>query len=578
MNRLFSFMRVKRRIGWADVIVTVMVVGLLYAILDLGRGMTLPISPSEQTSINLDPAYLPYYAGRSLLRMFLAFFLSLAFTLVYGRTAAYNKTAEKILIPALDILQSVPILGFLSVTITFFLGLFPHSLLGAEFASIFLIFTSQAWNMTFSFYHSLTTIPKDLREAASINRLRPWARFTTLEVPFAMIPLVWNSMMSFGGAWFFLISSEMISVMHYNIVLPGIGSYIGTALDHGDTSAIVYGILAMIAVIVAVDQLFWRPLVAWSHKFKLDLNEDADVPTSWFLQLIRRSQWVGSALALLARPLKAPAPRLRSARSTRVLKPEDARRRRRLEQSVTVLLLVGLILLAAWYAVGAVREIWSLGTANILSVVKLGFYTMLRVVACTALGALWTIPVGVLIGLRPRLSRVAQPLVQIAASFPANILYPIIGGLFIAWSLSLNFWSVPLTMLGTQWYILFNVIAGAMAIPNDLKEASSILRLRSWTRWKTFILPAIYPSLITGGITAMGGAWNASIVSELVTVPHHAPLAAAGIGAFIDRATSEGNWAQITWGIAVMSLFVVATNRFVWRPLYRLAETKYRLE
>ncbi len=576
MNRFILFFRTRRRIGWPDIVVAIMIIGLLYALLDLGKGMVVPFSPSRQPVIHLNPVYLPYYAGRSLLRLFIAYVLSLAFALVYGRFAAYHKLAERVMIPALDILQSVPVLGFLSITVTFFLGLFPGSLLGAEFASIFVIFTAQAWNITFSFYHSLTTMPKDLREAAAVYRLRPWARFTRLEVPYGMIPLVWNSMMSFGGSWFFLTASETITVLHYNIHLPGIGSYIAEALRRGDGTALFYGIAMMVAVIVAVDQFLWRPLVAWSQKFKMNLNDDSDVQTSWFLHLIRRSEWVHALFRSMAAPLRAllldrSVPR-KEARQT----PESAQRRARVGSIVSRVVLTALLLLAVRYAFDAARVVARLGLPQVLYVLKLGLYTFLRVIASTVLGAAWTVPVGVAIGLHPRLSRIAQPLVQIAASFPSNVLYPLIAIAYVAGRVSLNIGAIPLMMLGTQWYILFNVIAGAMAIPNDLKEASSVLRLRRSTWWKTFILPAIYPSLITGGITATGGAWNASILAELVSWRHYT-LTADGLGAYITAATTDGNWARITWGIAVMCLFVVVANRFIWRPLYRLAETKYRL-
>ena len=467
-------------------------------------------------------------------------------------------------------------LGFLSITVTFFLGLFPGSLLGAEFASIFVIFTAQAWNITFSFYHSLTTMPKDLREAAAIYRLRPWASFIKLEVPYSMIPLIWNSMMSFGGSWFFLTASETITVLHYNIHLPGIGSYIAEALRKGNVTAILYGIAMMTAVIVAVDQFLWRPLVAWSQKFKMNLNDDTAVQTSWFLHLIRRSEWLRALFRTVVAPLQARFADHTARRKEVRRTPAEARRRARITSVVSRVVLAALLLLALYFALDAVRVVAKLGLSQVIHVVKLGFYTFLRVIASTLLGALWTVPAGVAIGLHPRLSRIAQPLVQIAASFPSNVLYPLIAIAYVAGRVSLNIGSIPLMMLGTQWYILFNVIAGAIAIPNDLKEASSILRLRRITWWRTFILPAIYPSLITGGITATGGAWNASILAELVSWRHYT-LTASGLGAYITEATTNGDWARITWGIAVMCIFVVLANRFIWRPLYRLAETKYHL-
>ncbi len=565
-----------RRIGWPDQIVIILIVGVLYAVLDLGKGMVEPLSAAVHPTIHLNPAYLPYYAGRSLLRMFIAYLLSLLFALSYGRIAAYHKIAGKLMIPALDILQSVPVLGFLSVTVTGFLHLFPGSELGAEFASIFAIFTAQAWNMTFSFYQSLTMIPSDLREAANIYRLRPWARFRNLEVPYSMIGLIWNSMMSFGGSWFFLAASESISVLHNTIQLPGIGSYMATAILHGDVTALIYGIVTMIIVIVVVDQFVWRPLVAWSQKFKLDMNESEDPPSSWFLQLLRRSTFIQSIIQMTMPSLyKMQEAFVLPIR--RPLRKEKSRRNRIMTNLLYATLAILILMFSLRYALSAANEVASLGLFEILNVLKLGFYTFLRVLAGTILGALWTIPVGVAIGMNNRLSRIMQPIVQIAASFPSNAIFPLITLWYLQLHVNFQWGAIPLMMLGTQWYILFSVIAGAMAIPSGLKEASSILQLRSVTRWKTLILPAIFPYLVTGGITASGGAWNASIVAEIVTWKTHT-LTASGLGSYIANATTNGNWAQITWGIAVMSIYVVIINRFVWRKLHHIAETKYHLE
>ncbi len=575
MNRLFLYIRTKHRIGWPDLLVTIIIVGALYAILDMGRSMVVPLSSTNQPVIHLNPIYLPYYAGQSLMRMFIAYALSLAFSLVYGRIAAYHKFAERIMIPALDILQSVPVLGFLSITVTGFLALFPGNLFGAECACIFAIFTSQAWNMTFSFYHSLTIMPNDLKEAADIYRLRPWARFIKLEVPSSMIGLVWNSMMSFGGAWFFLAASESITVLHKNIQLPGIGSYMSKAYLKGDVQAMLYSIATMIIVIVAVDQFVWRPIVAWSQKYKLDVNDSENEPTSWFLQLLRRSEWVQAVLAAIFRPLASLPTKI--GRTMARLSIPRRKRMVRLPKQTSWIFLALVVLFGARFTVGAVHQVVQLGWTQILNAFQVGFYTFLRVIAATALGALWAIPVGVVIGLNSRLSRIAQPVVQVAASFPANMVFPFVTMFYVAWHFNLNIGSVLLMMLGTQWYILFNVIAGAMAIPSGLREASSILHLSSLTRWKTLILPAIFPNLITGMITASGGAWNASIVAEATRWKSHT-LSASGLGAYIVHATTDGNWAQITLGIAVMSIFVVIVNRILWRPLYRLAETKYRLD
>ncbi len=576
MNRFLSLVGGHRKIGWPDLVVMILLIGVLYAVIDLGKGMVSPLSFAVHPRIHLSIAYLPYYAGRSLLRMFIAYFLSLAFSLLYGRIAAYNKFAGKIMIPALDILQSVPVLGFLSVTVTFFLNLFPGSELGAECASIFAIFTAQAWNMTFSFYQSLITIPNDLREAAYINRLKPYARFRVLEVPYSMIGLIWNSMMSFGGSWFFLAASESISVLHERIQLPGIGSYMATAMEKGNVNALIAGIITMIIVIVAVDQFVWRPLVAWAEKFKLDMNESDDAMTSWFLQLLRRSTWLQSLGEWLSPFLYRMSQAISFNRKTRKNMPERTTPRR-WPRWILILLGIILLLFGIRYAFAAVLEIATLGIWQILDVIKLGFYTFLRVMFSTLLGALWTIPVGVAIGTNNRLSRIAQPFVQIAASFPSNAIFPLVTLLYLMGHINFQIGAIPLMMLGTQWYILFSVIAGAMAIPSSLKEASSILRLRRIERWKTMILPAIFPFLVTGGITASGGAWNASIVAEIVTWRSHT-LTASGIGSYITNATNNGNWAQILWGIIVMSTFVVIINHFFWRKLQNLAQTKYHLD
>jgi NitT/TauT family transport system permease protein len=574
VQRLLLSSRFRKRLSAADLLVLALLFGLLWALLDLGRGMISSFSPLQPSIIHMNPLWLPYYAGRSLLRMFIAYFLSLAFTLVYGRYAAYHKTAEKIMIPALDILQSVPVLGFLSVTVTGFLALFPGSMLGPECASIFAIFTAQAWNMTFSFYHSLTTLPKELQEAADVYRLRRFARFTRLEVPFAMIGLVWNSMMSFGGSWFFLTASEMITVLHNNIELPGIGSYIGVAIQRGDGLAIAYGIIAMVLVIVLVDQFVWRPIVAWSQRFTLEQSGDGSAPDSWFLRLLRRSNWVQASSRGVQHLFAIASDGMRQ-RRRRDKRP--APRQRPWLRPVAILALCAAGAFILRFTVAAGQEVATLGWSALLHVVVLGFYTFLRVLASTLLGAIWTVPVGVAIGMSKPLARIAQPLVQIAASFPSNVLFPLVTILYLRYAVNFQIGSIPLMMLGTQWYILFNVIAGASAIPTELKEATSVLGLRSWSRWKTLILPAIFPSLVTGGITASGGAWNASILAEIVTWKH-TTLTATGLGAYITTATTDGNWAQITWGILVMVLFVVALNRLLWRPLYRLAETKFHLE
>lgn len=570
---LFDSADKKIRFGWADLLVIFLLLSLLYLLTKLGSGMHAPFSPKQQTALNLDPVWLPYYAGRSLLRMFIAFAASLIFTFIYGRVAAYNRTAEKIMIPAIDILQSVPVLGFLSATVLAFMALFPGSLLGVECASIFAIFTGQVWNMTFSFYHSLTTIPRDLNEAAKMNRLNGWQRFGKLEVPFSMIGLVWNSMMSFGGGWFFLAASESISVLNQNIHLPGIGSYMAQATAEGNIRDIVYAIITMIVVVIAVDQLFWRPIIAWSQKFKNEQTEAKEIPSSWVYDILKRARfvhWINQNIRRFFHDLLVYV----SSKGSGISLPESMRRIRSLLKWL-ILILVAVFALRYMYA--GVLEIARLSWGELIHAVILGLLTALRVFVSTLLAVIWTLPVGVYIGTNPRIARFVQPMVQVLASFPANMVFPIVIILYLKLGISMEIGAVPLMMLGTQWYVLFNVIAGAAAIPSDLREAAVILKLTRWQTWKTLILPAVFPFLLTGCITASGGAWNASIVSEIVSWKTN-NLQASGLGSYIAQATKLGNWPEIIWGILVMCLLVVIINRLLWRRLFALAEKKYHLD
>ncbi|HHY93372.1 MAG TPA: ABC transporter permease subunit, partial [Firmicutes bacterium] len=449
----------KHHSPWIDLFVLIAITGLFYLLVRLGREMGAPLSTVLGPSLSLDPVYLPYYAARSLLRMVIALVLSFLFTIVYGYAAAYVPGADRILVPLLDVLQSVPVLGFLSVSLTGLMALFPGSTLGVELAAIFAIFTSQVWNMTFSFYYSLRSIPRDLKEASAVYGLNWWRRLTGVELPFAAIPLVWNAMMSFGGGWFFLAASEAISVLGRDIRLPGIGSYLATAISAGDTSALLYALLTMAVLIVLVDQVFWRPLVAWSQRFKLEETAGGEQPTSWLLEILRRSlvlNWLGKHLL---RPLEALLERFLAPPPSKTAQPQRPPLQR--WASWVFPAAAGLVfVLLLPYARAAVVLIASLGTAELLRVVVLGFYTLLRTSAAVLLGALWTVPVGVAIGLNPRLNQVAQPLTQLAASFPANMLFPFFGLLYLRYGLSFELGAIPLMMLGTQWYILFNVIAG----------------------------------------------------------------------------------------------------------------------
>ena len=574
LTYIVQSVRTAPRPGWRDLLVFIAFFGLMMGTLNLTRQMHAPLVPTQQMEIDLSPIALPGYAARSLLRMLLAFGASILFTLVYGYVAAYNPRARKILVPLLDILQSVPVLGFLSVTVTGFMALFPGSILGLECASIFAIFTGQAWNMTFSFYQSLRTIPEELREAATVYRLSWWQRFVKLEVPFSMIGLVWNGMMSFGGGWFFLAASEAISVLGHSFKLPGIGSYMAAAVEKGDMRAVGWAIVVMIAMIVLVDQLFWRPIVAWSQKFKFEQSDAAEEPTSAVLDLLRHSLWVDWVGRRVLTPMAKGLDALFTSGERLTRRAPVPSGVRQVGRALVSLALLALVAYGLVRGANVVRSELTLTQAG--HIVFLGFLTLLRVVIMVIVATLVWTPIGVRIGFSPRLARIAQPLVQIGASFPANLIFPLIVLIFIRFHVNFNWGSIFLIALGTQWYILFNVIAGASAVPSDLREAAQVFRLRKWTLWRTLILPAIFPAWVTGALTAAGGAWNASIVAEVASWGTH-KLEADGLGAFVAQATEKGDWPAILFSIAVMSLYVVLLNRAVWRPLYALAESRYRL-
>jgi len=568
------------RVNWVDAIVLSTVLAMLWLLVVLSGDMRVQFDELHPPQLSLDVAYLPYYTARTVLRMMIAFGAALLFTFGYGYLAAKSVRARKVMLPLLDILQSVPVLGFLSITVTGFLALFPHSLLGVECASIFAIFTAQAWNMTFGFYHSLVTIPADLQEAGRVYQLTRWQRFRVLELPASAIGLVWNSMMSFGGGWFFVAQSEAISVLNKNIKLPGLGSYMASAVEAGDTRAAVYAIIAMIVTIVMIDQLAWRPLVAWAEKFKLELTEAKDAPTSWALDLLRRSlvlSWFAEHATSISARLSKRFSAITSGLITG-LSPRRAKLASRLIRFSLWGLLAAAVAWLAFDAFGLAGQIKTeMSGGEMLHVLWLGTLTLLRVVAMTVIATLLWTPIGVWIGLRPRAARIAQPIAQIAASFPVNMTFPFVVGLFIGLHIPIGVGSVFLMALGTQWYILFNVIAGAMAIPTDLKEAATMFGLRSWQLWKTLIVPAIFPFWVTGAVTAAGGAWNASIVAEVATWGND-KLVADGLGAYIANVTEKGDQPAIYFSIVVMSLFVVIINRVLWRRLYELAERKFKLE
>ena len=561
------------RFSWVDAAVAAAVLVLLYAVLRVGQGTTVAFNTHSGIHVDTDPARLPYDAARSLLRMFAALAASVVFTFVYAYAAAKSRRLERVLIPALDILQSVPVLGFLTVAVTGFIALFPGSMLGLEFASIFAIFTSQAWNMTFGFYSSLTSLPRELDELSRSFGFTRWMRFWKVELPSGMIGLVWNGMMSFGGGWFFLVASEAISVDSRQYALPGVGSYAGAAIADGDLGKVGWAILAMAVMVIGVNFLFWRPLTAWAERFKNEQSEAGETQKSVVLDLLRRSHWP----RLLTKALRPAWHALSSA--ARVFGRDDKplavdRTRQRTGDVVFTVVAGGLIL---WGLTDLGRYLYDrTGLGVFGEPLLLGLATFVRVIVLVALATVVWVPVGVKIGFSPRLTRIAQPVVQILASFPANFLFPLAVWFFLKTGLSIDIGGTLLMALGAQWYILFNTIAGAMAIPTDLREAMDDLGVTGRQRWKRLILPGIFPAYVTGGITASGGAWNASIVSEVVTFGG-TTLTATGLGAYIAQATARGDHPHLLAGVAVMSVYVVLLNRLLWRRLYRLAEKRYSL-
>ncbi|WP_280269825.1 ABC transporter permease [Nocardia wallacei] len=562
------------RSRWADVAVFAAAAVLIWVIVRLSAGLDVPFHPDRSSaSISTDAGQLPYYAARSLLRMFLALGLAIVFTFVYATAAARLRRARTVLLPLLDILQSVPILGFLSVTVTAFIALFPGSQLGLECASIFAIFTSQAWNMTFAFYHSLVSQPRDLDEAARNLRLSRWQRFWRVDVPSGMVPLVWNAMMSFGGGWFFLTASEAISVNNREYALPGIGSYVAAATAEGATGKVLIAIGVMIVMVVGVNVLFWRPLTAFAERFRFEDSEPAEAPRSMVLNLLRRSH-IPDLLGRLLGPLVYPMDRAMRLFGLAEHPLHVPLARRRAGDAVFAAVWVAIIVYGCFHVARYIAD--TVGVGEVAHAFGLGAVTLLRVIVLLIVCSLIWVPVGVWIGLNPRVSRFAQPVVQVLASFPANFLFPLVTAVLVATGASLNWAGILLMALGSQWYILFNVIAGASAVPGDLREAAASLRLPRNLWWRRLILPAIFPSYVTGALTAAGGAWNASIVAEVVTF-RDTELTAVGLGAYISEATSGGDWPRLLVGVVVMSVYVVGINRLFWRRLYALAERRYSL-
>ncbi|HWK46518.1 MAG TPA: ABC transporter permease subunit [Stellaceae bacterium] len=539
------------------------------------NGAAVPFKIGDALEISLDPINLPAYALRTVLRMGVALVFSLVFSLVYAAIAAKSRQAEKIMIPVLDILQSVPILGFLSITVTGFIALFPGQLLGVECAAIFAIFTSQAWNMTFSLYQSFRTVPGDLLEASRMYHLAPMQRFWRLEVPHAMPGLVWNTMMSVSGGWFFVVASEAITVSGNTILLPGIGSYIATAIDQKNLLAIVYAVLVMLVTILLYDQLLFRPLLAWSQKFRNELEGEQEVERPWFLITLQRARffelvsfvggWTWKAVGFIIDWL---TPRSVGA----------AHQEREAQPWVDwvfniAFALVGLY--AAWQLVNFIST--GVGWSEVATVFGLGLITAIRVLVLIIVASVIWVPIGVWIGLRPTLAAKAQPVIQFLAAFPANLFFPIFVVAIVHFHLNVEFWVSPLMILGTQWYILFNVIGGTMAMPSEVHFAAANFRVHGWLWWRRVILPGIFPAYVTGALTAAGGSWNASIVSEIVKWGDNT-LTATGVGAYIAKYTEAGDFPRIALGVGVLCIYVLFLNRLFWRRLYNLAAEKLRMD
>jgi NitT/TauT family transport system permease protein len=554
-----------------DLLMFAAAIALFYGVITVGRTWLGPFTP--EVEISRSPLALPIYAGYSLLRIGIAYALSLIFTLVYGYVAAYNPRAERFMIPLLDVLQSIPVLSFLPGVMLAMVALFPGRQLGVEAGAILLIFTGQVWNMAFSFYSSLKSIPKDMREAAKIFRFSWWQRFIEMELPFSAIGLVWNSMMSVAGGWFFLMACEMFVLGDRDFRLPGLGSYLQTAASAGDTRSILLGVGTMIAVIVLLDQFIWRPVIAWAEKFKVEQVESTDAPRSWVLNWVHRSRSLSEIRKKTVTPLSERL-MLHFSRQQPKENGEEVRGWKMwLMRGLGVLLLI-----AVGYGVVRVAMILSGLQKAELEEAGIGLgATFLRVNLTLLIGALWTVPAGVAIGFNPKLARIAQPLAQIAASVPATALFPVVLLLLIRVGGGLGLGSIVLLLLGTQWYILFNVIAGAIAIPTDLKECCSVFHVNGIERWKKLILPGIFPYLITGLVTASGGAWNASIIAEYFHFKGHI-YTTTGLGATISQATDSGNFDLLLAATMMMAAAVVTINRLVWRRLYGLAETRFRLE
>lgn len=558
-----------------DIIALVFALGAIFLLAWNAKQMAVPYHLGEVIPVSLDPRNLPGYALQTVSRMLIALMVSLLFTFTFGTWAAKSKHAEQIIIPIIDICQSIPILGFLSAAIVGFIALFPGSMLGPECAAIFVIFTSQAWNMALGFYQTVRSVPMEMREAADVFHLSAWQRFWRIDVPFSMPGLLWNMMLSMSAGWFYVVASEAVSVADQQIMLPGIGSYIALAIKSANMAAIAYAILAMLVVILIYDQLLFRPLVAWADKFKAEQVATEREARSWLINLLHRTRllrYLGIKINNLFDNMVNVAV-LRSKPVTSDYVSWSSQHRRFLEIAWNVLFILSIVGLAA-YSLYLIVQHFPL--ESVLHVFILGLITALRILVLIILCSLVWVPVGVWVGLRPSVAQVVQPVAQFLAAFPANLLYPLVVIMIVRFHLNVEIWVTPLMILGVQWYVLFNVIAGASVLPKDLLQVTDNLSVTGWLRWRKLILPGIFPYYMTGAITAVGGAWNASIVAEVVSWGN-TKLEATGLGAYVSECTSHGDFLHMALGIAMMCLFVLFFNRTVWRPLYVLAESRFQL-
>jgi NitT/TauT family transport system permease protein len=574
-NTFMNVYQKKAYPNYWDVVALFLVLGVIMLLAWNAKQMAAPYELGQSIPISLEPSHLPGYALRTVSRMFIALFFSLLFTFTFATWAAKSKRAERIIIPFIDILQSVPILGFLSITVVAFIAVFPNSLLGPECAAIFAIFTSQAWNMALGFYQTVRTVPTELNEAATMFHLSAWQRFWRIDVPFSLPGLLWNTMASMSAGWFFVVASEAISVSNQQILLPGIGSYITVAIQSADMRAIGFAILAMFIVILIYDQLLFRPLVAWAEKFKSDLVAQEGVEAhSWVLDILNRTRFIRQIGRKIGHLLEN-AINIKFFRSKPIIVLNQQPNRTKLYATWiwNILFISAIICLLVFFFHFVIQNVTF---DTIRHVFFLGLITAFRVFILVILCSLIWVPIGVWVGLRPNVAYIIQPIAQFLAAFPANLFYPFVVIFIVTYHLNVNIWATPLMILGAQWYVLFNVIAGASMIPKDMLQVADNLGLKTWLRWRKLIMPAIFPYYITGAITAAGGAWNASIVAEVVSWGN-TKLVATGLGAYISEYTTKGDFTNIALSIGMMCVLVLLFNHFFWRPLYRYSESRFMI-